>query len=143
MPKFEDMPQAEKDELIRKIGDCLKANDLGTVPVTTYREMVCPLADTKVEGRLALTVDKELPSTEAAKVDKFKEAIKPIIEGVEGVEIKVVSKLAAGDMYKTITGIQKMGSEKTCDLPHTEGEVWLLDFWATWCPPCQAPMAHN
>jgi len=19
----------------------------------------------------------------------------------------------------------------------------LLDLWATWCPPCQAPMAHN
>jgi len=24
-----------------------------------------------------------------------------------------------------------------------EGEVTLIDFWATWCPPCQAPMQHN
>jgi len=23
------------------------------------------------------------------------------------------------------------------------GTVTLIDFWATWCPPCQGPMAHN
>ena len=33
--------------------------------------------------------------------------------------------------------------EDTINLEHKEGEVWLVDFWATWCPPCQKPMAHN
>ena len=28
-------------------------------------------------------------------------------------------------------------------LEHVNGQVWLVDFWATWCPPCQGPMAHN
>jgi thiol-disulfide isomerase/thioredoxin len=28
-------------------------------------------------------------------------------------------------------------------LAHRPGEVLLVDVWATWCPPCQQPMAHN
>jgi len=34
------------------------------------------------------------------------------------------------------------GSEDVT-LKHNAGEVILLDLWATWCPPCQKPMAHN
>lgn len=36
-----------------------------------------------------------------------------------------------------------MGSEGAQSLAHVEGEVWMIDFWATWCPPCQTPMQHN
>jgi len=28
-------------------------------------------------------------------------------------------------------------------IEHKEGQVILYDLWATWCPPCQRPMAHN
>ena len=38
-----------------------------------------------------------------------------------------------------------MASEKTENVAiiHKKGDVLLIDLWATWCPPCQAPMEHN
>lgn len=37
------------------------------------------------------------------------------------------------------------GQEKSgrVSVKHEKGQVILLDFWATWCPPCQKPMQHN
>jgi len=36
-----------------------------------------------------------------------------------------------------------LGEGGVTTVVHKQGQVLLLDFWATWCPPCQAPMAHN
>jgi len=48
-------------------------------------------------------------------------------------------------VIKSAEKICKAGvfEEGTADIEHKEGEVILLDLWATWCGPCQNPMNHN
>lgn len=105
--------------------------------------MVAPLKATTVEGRYEASVSADLPSSQKEKATKFNEMVAPILEGVEGFSNKVVASLNAGDMYETIKDVMPIRGDSSLNLEHKEGEVWLVDFWATWCPPCQAPMAHN
>ena len=54
-------------------------------------------------------------------VDEYYRKVK-IIEGVKGL---VESK----GKFASVATIERK-------LEHKKGEVWLIDFWATWCPPC-------
>jgi thiol-disulfide isomerase/thioredoxin len=63
--------------------------------------------------------------------------------GIQKARVSVSCGLKQGDKYITIEGVQKLDNDETINLDHKQGEVWLVDFWATWCPPCQDPMAHN
>jgi len=49
-----------------------------------------------------------------------------------------------GDDYNTIEDITTIDDANNFTaITHNQGEVLMIDFWATWCPPCQKPMAHN
>lgn len=74
---------------------------------------------------------------------KFNDACKKVTDGVANVSVGVQALLGAGDQYQTITDVNDLEGDDKKSLEHVKGQVWMIDFWATWCPPCQAPMAHN
>jgi len=97
-----------------------------------------------MESKTVLSVKGDQPAANADKVKRFNEAYKPLIEGIEGVSISVNSVLGAGDPYQTISDVTTLDDASTpVSIEHTEGTVMMIDFWATWCPPCQKPMQHN
>ena len=51
--------------------------------------------------------------------------------------------LQTGGPFSDYGEIENVFDQGKTVLAHKPGEVLLVDVWATWCPPCQQPMAHN
>lgn len=131
--------------LVTKLGALLEECGLKDVSVDVTRETVCPVGANAVEDNFSLSIEGKCPMIQKEGVDKFNAAYKSIMEGVEenSYKISVAACPGAGDPYTTIEKVNTMEDGKEVNLEHVKGQVWLVDFWATWCPPCQRPMAHN
>lgn len=141
----QDMSMEERDELIKKLAADLKECNLSDVPIKFYRETVCSVAQDDVADKMEIKIEKKLPEEKEDDIKKFKEKAKEHLDGkVDGVSMTGLKcEVGPGSQYKTITKIVPVKGGEPMDLEHKEGEVWLIDFWATWCPPCQRPMQHN
>ena len=127
-------------ERFDKVVDLLKANDIyeGTelkeaVTITTeYTDKWATTATHKLTGKGSTT-----------KMDNYtkvnNEACK--INDLNNFSFEFVLKV--GDKLPSYSKLFKVSDGEETSLTHKEGEVLLIDIWATWCGPCQRPMDHN
>ena len=83
-----------------------------------------------------LSIEGEFSIDKAAVVEEITPKIKECVANVSDAKVSISTKRGVGSPMGDIKTVNKVEDGQECDVKHNPGEVLLLDFWATWCPPC-------
>ena len=143
---WDTLSAEEQQEKVVGLSQLLSKYELGQVKPMLLEQIVLPLKSGAVQRQQALMVEGSVGFDKSENVKNLeKEAYSSVLSGLNPrtAGISIDAKRGAGDPYLTIEGVTEINTGKEVSLNHKPGQVFLIDFWATWCPPCQAPMAHN
>lgn len=136
---FENLPYEAQEELTQKCTALVQQSGLDLKVIVQRLYAISPK---ETENTAVLVIKGKVPASEMeSSVARLQKQIAEIAPDAKFMVEPLA--LGVGTPAPDVTVFEVSTGNPVKLLESRKGKVLLLDFWTTWCGPCQAPMAHN
>lgn len=142
-----DMSNDERQKLLLDVYEVYKNHDVEKKLESPQLvdQLITDVSGKSFQRELVFMAKGTLKADQASIATKITQEVNDVLKGVAAQNKKVSysAKIGVGDQIAPIENANYVNKDGQTTVNHEQGQVILYDLWATWCPPCQAPMAHN